>query len=430
MLKEIIFKNESCKPLLPSLEKLVTTDTFFFNRVSKNKWKLLIRVKILLEKNNIPFWVESGTLLGFVRDKRFLDHSKKIHLGIHAADLEKVISLCRKLGSWYKAARTYERTGREWITGNINALYIKPVIKSNSNDFRLYITPRFKKESNVRWIDGVDGWVCKSAASRYIETLDSLTVNKVQLLIPHDAEQYLHDRYGVWQTPVTQWDANRDDRAIISGKILKSLPRKTRWTRPQKHTKKMMLTGKNLKRAKRLLADTADVLNRHGIHWWLDHGTLLGVIRNNELIPYDHDIDVCARGSDAEKFLSIQNSFSPKYRVSLRYENSGRLPGRLRVAKIKFLLGRRAKFLSEEELHLDIFFNYDKGDGYSYWMDSCTVKRVPVHFYEKLERVTWDNRTYPVPCNTEEYLTCRFGDWRTPVQKYDSSLDDQSIFED
>ena len=100
MLKEIIFKNESCKPLLPSLEKLVTTDTIFFNRVSKNKWKLLLRVKALLEKHRISYWIESGTLLGFVRDKRFLDHSKKIHLGIHAADLEKVMPLCKKLGPW------------------------------------------------------------------------------------------------------------------------------------------------------------------------------------------------------------------------------------------------------------------------------------------------------------------------------------------
>lgn len=412
------------------MEKLVTTDTISFNRISRNKWKLLIRVKALLEKNNIRFWIESGTLLGFVRDNQFLDHSKKIHLGIHAADLKKVMPLCKKLGPWYKTARTYERSGREWITGDINSLYVKPVLKNKSNDFRLYITPRFEKESQVRWIDGVDGWVCKSASSRYFETFDSLTINNVPLPIPHDTPHYLQDRYGVWLTPVVKWDTNRDDRAVISGKILSALPRKTRWTRPQKHTKKMMLTGRNLKKAKRLLADTGKILSKHGIHWWLDHGTLLGIIRNNELIPYDHDIDVCARGSDAEKFLSIQNSFSPKYRVSLRYENSGRLPGRLRVAKIKFLLGRRAKFLSEEELHLDIFFNYDKGDGYSYWMDSCTVKRVPVHFYENLKQVSWNNHTYPVPGNTEEYLAYRFGDWRTPVQKYDSSLDDLAIVDE
>ncbi len=87
-------------------------------------------------------------------------------------------------------------------------------------------------------------------------------------------------------------------------------------------------------------------------------------------------------------------------------------------------------FLSEEELHLDIFFNYKNADGYSYWMDSCTVKRVPSHFYENLDSVSWDNHQYPVPNKTEEYLACRFGDWRTPVQKYDSSLDDVSIFEE
>ena len=34
------------------------------------------------------------------------------------------------------------------------------------------------------------------------------------------------------------------------------------------------------------------LLNTNNIHYWLCHGTLLGIIRDKKLIPWDHDIDV------------------------------------------------------------------------------------------------------------------------------------------
>lgn len=34
------------------------------------------------------------------------------------------------------------------------------------------------------------------------------------------------------------------------------------------------------------------LLNNSNINYWLCHGTLLGIIRDNELIPWDHDIDI------------------------------------------------------------------------------------------------------------------------------------------
>ncbi len=34
------------------------------------------------------------------------------------------------------------------------------------------------------------------------------------------------------------------------------------------------------------------LLNVNKIEYWICHGTLLGIIRDNELIPWDHDIDI------------------------------------------------------------------------------------------------------------------------------------------
>ena len=34
------------------------------------------------------------------------------------------------------------------------------------------------------------------------------------------------------------------------------------------------------------------ILNEHKINYWICHGTLLGIIRDKKLIPWDHDIDI------------------------------------------------------------------------------------------------------------------------------------------
>ena len=41
-----------------------------------------------------------------------------------------------------------------------------------------------------------------------------------------------------------------------------------------------------------MLADTNSVLQKLGIVYWLDCGTLLGAIRDNQLIAWDNDIDL------------------------------------------------------------------------------------------------------------------------------------------
>lgn len=52
-----------------------------------------------------------------------------------------------------------------------------------------------------------------------------------------------------------------------------------------------------------LLLHTVDIFERHGVEYWLDYGTLLGVVRDAAIIPWEFDNDLgmmepmCARGS-------------------------------------------------------------------------------------------------------------------------------------
>ena len=58
------------------------------------------------------------------------------------------------------------------------------------------------------------------------------------------------------------------------------------------------------------------LLNKSKINYWLCHGTLLGIIRDNELIPWDHDIDIAVwkQKNLKEKFKKImkENNFQLK----------------------------------------------------------------------------------------------------------------------
>ena len=49
------------------------------------------------------------------------------------------------------------------------------------------------------------------------------------------------------------------------------------------------------------------LLNVNKIEYWICHGTLLGIIRDNELIPWDHDIDIAVWQDKSlkKKFINL-----------------------------------------------------------------------------------------------------------------------------
>ena len=40
------------------------------------------------------------------------------------------------------------------------------------------------------------------------------------------------------------------------------------------------------------LIEIINLLDKNKIIYWLCHGTLLGIVRDKNLIPWDHDIDI------------------------------------------------------------------------------------------------------------------------------------------
>jgi len=55
---------------------------------------------------------------------------------------------------------------------------------------------------------------------------------------------------------------------------------------------KTRLEGKNVEIALKMLHDVCTELEKKKADYWLEGGTLLGVIRENRLLPWDNDISI------------------------------------------------------------------------------------------------------------------------------------------
>lgn len=154
------------------------------------------------------------------------------------------------------------------------------------------------------------------------------------------------------------------------------------------------LNNKNLDRARRMLFDTIDYLDKQKIVYHLEGGTLLGIVRDGELLPWDHDVDISILADDVERFMSNLGYFYKKgYKISFRKSSNSIGPfvsGQLSLFKIKRFLPSLIKFFypwySEFYIVLDVFVK-SKDENYTYWQAQGKLLRVENKYYESFETI-------------------------------------------
>ena len=192
---------------------------------------------------------------------------------------------------------------------------------------------------------------------------------------------------------------------------------------------KLTLTGKLEVKARKMLKEICRILDKNEIPYTLEGGTLLGIIREDRLLPWDNDLDITIKDDYLEKIISIRWKFwLAGYRTRIRrsIKDMPHFPkGSVRLIKIQT---RRLFFFKGVDL-LDIFVKTKVDDKY-FWtvaIKKPVLKSVPYHFYEELSKHTFDGYEYSIPQNYDDYLTYRYGDWKTPVKEYNYKKDDKAI---
>ena len=190
----------------------------------------------------------------------------------------------------------------------------------------------------------------------------------------------------------------------------------------------LTLTGKLEVTAKKMLKDVCRILDENNIPYTLEGGTLLGIIRENRLLPWDNDLDITIVDDHLDKFIKIRwKIWLAGYRTRIRKSKKD-MPhfptGSVRLIKVQ-----TRKFLLKGVSLLDVFVK-TKVDGKYFWtvgIKNPVLKSVPHHFYEELTKFRFDGYDYSVPVKYEDYLTYRYGDWKIPVKEYDFKKDDKAI---
>lgn len=178
---------------------------------------------------------------------------------------------------------------------------------------------------------------------------------------------------------------------------------------------------------------TADILDKIGVKYILEAGTLLGVVRENRLLPWDNDVDFTITRQYEETLLKNLWRFALKgYVVKVRrYHRDMKYfkKGEIRIVKIS----QRSLFtIFKKNVTLEIFIKKKIGDEY-YWTvgtDAPVLKAVPERFYDGHTNYQFEGREFSVPKDYIGYLVCHYGEnWRIPIKEWDFRTGDCSVKE-
>lgn len=391
----------------------------------KLKTKLFKDVVSLLDKNEVPFWLDFDTLLGVWGAKKGMDLGceKDIYLSVDQKNLTILQNALKKLGFLYRVHSFLNRSRRKWLPGSTITLGV--LYSWGKKDFsnKVLISIKYKQENEFRWVDIRN---CKHISSKYFDKLDKLEFDGNTYNIPSQTDDYLKYRYGDWQSIPENWIPQIDDGALANDNLIHSIAvNKIEGEIPVKKIK--LQDSNNLPRMKEMLLFTIDMLQKHNIPFWIEAGTLLGIIRDGDLIPWDYDADISIPAEYSDKAAALRYKFLPHYIIrkkKIKTYNRCWVPGDTRVVKIKTSWEK----LQQVNFHIDLFCVYKVNDKY-HWVDSGVLKRVDAKFFDTQGEIVWEGRKISIPAHAEEYLSLRYGNWQTPDKSYIAELHDGAIAE-
>jgi phosphorylcholine metabolism protein LicD len=325
------------------------------------------------------------------------------------------------LGLSYRFQLVPDQSGREWTESGYCRIAVLSRWQHKQKAFKIFITPKYKVENKYRWVDKRS---CKEIESTYYDKLDEINISENSFPIPQNTEDYLRVRFGNdWKNPNLNWIASIDDNTIVNNSLLEKIPFK-KVINASPLVKIQLQKGNYHRRMKKMLLKTIDILNEKGFKYWLEAGTLLGILRDGDLIPWDYDADIGIPADSADDIMNLRMDFLPNYLIKRRKINSNWLPGDMRVIKVKTPWEK----IRQINFHIDLFCVYPVKDKYR-WVDSNALKHVDRKYYDTLSTIQWEGRTINIPNYVEEYLSLRYGNWQVPEPNYNAGLHDGSIAE-
>lgn len=139
----------------------------------------------------------------------------------------------------------------------------------------------------------------------------------------------------------------------------------------------------------------ASFLDKNGIKWGPVIGTLLGMVREHDYIEWDEDIDLWIFEEDEDRFKDMLWDIKELGFDIVRYYRRG-----------LYSIMRNDEYIDFCVMH-KVGKNVRYNGGQAFMLEKYLQDTIPLDF---------KGITVQIPREYDEFLTFRYGDWRTPVQ--------------
>jgi hypothetical protein len=145
------------------------------------------------------------------------------------------------------------------------------------------------------------------------------------------------------------------------------------------------------------------ILERQKVRYWLEGGSLLGAVRNGDIIPWDYDVDLGMYADDLGKSMHLVNSAEAPYEAEDGFIWEKATEGDF----------YRIQYSSTNRLHVDIFpfFSHNGTMTKKTWFKSHRQDMpFPEHFLKPISKMPFVGVEVSVPNNAEKFLDMKFGE--------------------
>jgi lipopolysaccharide cholinephosphotransferase len=176
----------------------------------------------------------------------------------------------------------------------------------------------------------------------------------------------------------------------------------------------------------KLLIKVVSILDSAGIPYHLEGGTLLGLVRDGQLLSWDDDMDISIPSEYIDKAAwALTRLMISGWRVDRRRWKLFKEYGfeGTRIAKIR---DRSRGLLKTGRVYMDIISKV-KQEGFCYWEAKERLMRVDSKYYEGFDVISVNGYEFKTPKYYKDYLTEKYGDWAVPVKEWDCGVDEGTI---
>lgn len=171
--------------------------------------EMLESVSNVFHKNNIPFWLEFGTLLGYYREHDFIKHDFDIDLGVYLKDAENVRKALTQAGfELVREFKCLKDEGREetylFKHSTCDIFYFR------ENDEKRYCNSfSLKKGAKKKFLTNIPSTVKEISVPK--ANLIEVEFKNVRVWIPENTDEYLRCHYGKdFMIPNSKFDYRKE----------------------------------------------------------------------------------------------------------------------------------------------------------------------------------------------------------------------------